>query len=919
MLRVKDLTSAEEDLSLVERIPGDTMQKILAIDDNMDNLVTLSAVLKNLLPDCTVIIAQSGLEGIAKAKAELPDTILLDVKMPGMDGFETCRRLMSDESTKNIPVIMITALIADPQSRIQGLDVGANAFLAKPIDETELITQVKVALRIKKAEDALQYERDSLEKTVQEKTSLLLQEIADRKRTGEALRHERWRLESIIEGTHVGTWEWNIQTGATVINDIWAQMLGYTHDELSPLSIKIWETFVHPDDLKTSRTLLKKHFVGDMPYYNSECRMKHKDGSWVWMHNCGKVISWTAEGKPLLMFGTNTDINERKQMVEVLKKRTHELGERVKELNCLYGLSEIVEACGDSLDVLIQGVANLLPQAWQYPHVACARITLNGRTSSTPNFKQTPWRQQHPINLRGTLIGSVEVCYLEAEPESDDGPFLRHEGLLLDIVAERVGKTAERIQARQALGESEEKHRRLFDTIIQGVVYQASDGQILSANPAAERILGLSLDQMLGKTSLDPGWRSIRENGSDLPGEERPAMVALRTGKLVERFIMGIINPQKSKYSMISVTATPLFQSGEAIPFQVYTTFDDITDYRRAEENFRLLFSEMLDGFALHEIICNDEGIPVDYRFIAVNPSFERMTGLKAGDITGKTVMVVMPATERYWIETYGKVALTGEPAYFQNYSAELQKHFEVTAFRPAPNQFACIFADITERKQTEESIKASLREKELLLKEIHHRVKNNLQIISSLLNLQAKAMKNEQLEGIFRECQDRITAMASVHQMLYKSQNFAEINFGEYLQETSSQLFRSYKTSSAVISLVIHAENVMLPIDTAIPCGLIINELITNTLKHAFPGARKGEIKIEMNRMENGIGLHYEDNGIGFPKHVDFCNAETLGLKLIHMLVKQLDGNIEQFINGGTKYALLLKPDEPQTAIGNG
>jgi PAS domain S-box-containing protein len=224
--------------------------------------------------------------------------------------------------------------------------------------------------------------------------------------------------------------------------------------------------------------------------------------------------------------------------------------------------------------------------------------------------------------------------------------------------------------------------------------------------------------------------------------------------------------------------------------------------------------------------------------------------------------------------------------------------------------------SDITDRRKSEEMIETSLREKETLLKEIHHRVKNNLQIISSLLNLQARSIGNEKLEEIFRESQDRITAMASVHSLLYKSQNFAEINFGEYVRETASQLFRSYKTSSAVISLVIHAENVMLPIDTAIPCGLIINELITNTLKYAFPGAREGEIKIEMNRTENGIRLHYEDNGIGFPKDVDFSNTQTLGLKLVHMLVKQLDGSIEQDTNGGTRYAIMLKPETPQKGI---
>ena len=150
------------------------MKKILAIDDKEDNLITLSALLKNLMPECVMIRAKSGREGIEKAKEESPDTILLDVKMPDMDGFETCRTLMSDEKTKHIPVIMITAIKTDLQSRIKGLEMGANTFLAKPIDEYELVSQLKVALRIKEAEDALREERNSLECIVRERTADLL-------------------------------------------------------------------------------------------------------------------------------------------------------------------------------------------------------------------------------------------------------------------------------------------------------------------------------------------------------------------------------------------------------------------------------------------------------------------------------------------------------------------------------------------------------------------------------------------------------------------------------------------------------------------------------------------------------------------------------------------------------------------------
>jgi PAS domain S-box-containing protein len=135
---------------------------------------------------------------------------------------------------------------------------------------------------------------------------------------------------------------------------------------------------------------------------------------------------------------------------------------------------------------------------------------------------------------------------------------------------------------------------------------------------------------------------------------------------------------------------------------RLYGSLQDITDLKRAEQDYSMLFHKMLNGFALHEIICDESGKPTDYRFLAVNPVFERMTGLKAEKIVGRTVLEVMPYTEYNWIETYGKVAMTGTPIFFENYSSELNKYFEISAFRPNPNQFACIFADITERKKAE-------------------------------------------------------------------------------------------------------------------------------------------------------------------------------------------------------------------------
>ena len=210
----------------------------------------------------------------------------------------------------------------------------------------------------------------------------------------------------------------------------------------------------------------------------------------------------------------------------------------------------------------------------------------------------------------------------------------------------------------------------------------------------------------------------------------------------------------------------------------------------------------------------------------------------------------------------------------------------------------------ITKRKKVEEQMEKSLEEKEILLKEIHHRVKNNLQIISSLLNLQSRTIKDGQTLEKFKETQNRIKLMAIFHEKLYQSKNLAEIEFGEYVQSISTSLLRSYGSDSN-ITLHTEVDDVsLLGVDTAIPCGLIINELVTNSLKYAFPIGRKGEIRIDFHKRENDkFMLTISDNGVGIPKDLDFRNTKSFGLQLVTTLVEQLQGTINLDRSNGTNF----------------
>ncbi len=213
---------------------------------------------------------------------------------------------------------------------------------------------------------------------------------------------------------------------------------------------------------------------------------------------------------------------------------------------------------------------------------------------------------------------------------------------------------------------------------------------------------------------------------------------------------------------------------------------------------------------------------------------------------------------------------------------------------------------EISERKQIELHIQESLQEKEVLLQEIHHRVKNNLQVISSLLDLQSQYVEDKDTREMFRESQNRVKSMSLVHEKLYQSQDYTKVNFTSYIGSLANDLLQAYRVSSENISLKLDIDEVCLSINTAIPCGLIINELISNALKYAFPKNRKGTIKIALySDEEKHLILSIKDNGVGFPSYWNLKKIETLGLQLVNVLVSQIEGILELNLETGTEFCI--------------
>jgi PAS domain S-box-containing protein len=490
--------------------------------------------------------------------------------------------------------------------------------------------------------------------------------------------------------------------------------------------------------------------------------------------------------------------------------------------------------------------------------------------------------------------GQWRWFHLRSRPRrKPDGRFL-WDGVATDIT--------ERKWVQEKLRESEVLYHSLFNSMVEAfciveVIFdpdgKATDFRFLEVNPAFEKQTGLH--EPVGKrmSELVP---SNEAYWCEIYGK-----IAL-TGEPAH-----FDNEAKALNRYYEVRA---YRVGEPELRQVAIVFNDISGRKRTEQALREsevlyhnLFNSMDEGFCIAEMIFDSEGKPADYRFLEVNAAFENQTGIHDG--VGKRMLEIAPSHEAYWFELYGKIALTGEPAHFENEAKALDRYYDVSAYRvgePELRHVAIVFNDISGRKRTEKVLHSALEEKTALLKEVHHRVKNNLQIVSSLLNLQVRGVKNDAALEALRDTQGRIRAMALLHETLYRESNAGRVNCSIYFSHLCAHLCRAFGQMGERVRVRTEIATVELSIDVAIPCGLIINELVSNSFKHAFPDGRRGEIMIRLRtQAENRIVLSVCDDGIGLPPGADYQQNSTLGANLVTGLAKQIAGTLEVKSDHGT------------------
>lgn len=318
--------------------------------------------------------------------------------------------------------------------------------------------------------------------------------------------------------------------------------------------------------------------------------------------------------------------------------------------------------------------------------------------------------------------------------------------------------------------------------------------------------------------------------------------------------------------------------------------------------------------------LADDAIISVDreQHIILFNQGAEKIFGYSGTEVKGRPLDMLLPQRladiHRQHIHDFGGASITarrmGERSNIlgrRKNGTEFPAEASISKVLVGDQMmYTVILRDVTERTLAEEKIRASLREKEALLKEIHHRVKNNLQVVSSLLGLQSRGIPDAEMRKMFEESQNRIYSMALLHESLYQSENLSKVDFPEYIRQLADHLFQSYGVVGERIRLRTEFDRISLNLDAAVPCGLIINELVSNCLKYAFPDGRTGEICIALRMGElTTARLVVADDGIGLRPDVDWTTTRSLGLRLVRSLANQLGATMEVRSESGTEVHL--------------
>lgn len=651
-----------------------------------------------------------------------------------------------------------------------------------------------------------------------------------------------------------------------VLNPAWEKTLGWSTEEL--LS-KPWLEFVHPDD-KESTTEIKEVLVDGKPAYQFTNRYVTKDGSTKW-------LSWNSFPYPEenIMFGVARDITLSRQNEQQLNN----FFEQPLNLNLIADFEGKIKKVNKSWEVLLgYGKDELIGKSFfDLIHPDDIQQTIDemeklGKGLITFHFEN---RYKHKKGEFKTLAWS-SVSSLEEKL----------------VYAVAVDITEKKI-AEEALTESEKQFKDLFNKAADAIfITEAESGLILDANEAATRLMKLPKEKIIGlhQSNLHP--KEKEENAVDTFKQQTEKTKITNTPLPLENLILSsdgsIVN--------VEILASHIYYKGREC---LMGTFRDITERKNAEsvlkeseEKFRSLV------LSLDDIVYT---LDTDQRHTGVFGEWVNKLGLTPGYFIGKKASEIFGSESASIHEECNNRALKGDNVVYEWFiETGNDKKYYQTSISPMYNSEGSIKGivgvarDISKLKQSENEIKIALKEKEVLLKEVHHRVKNNFQLINNMLSLESDIIDDEKVLKIFGDVQNRIRSLSLAHEILYTSSNFAEISFNRYVKSLTEYLQRSFFKSTQSIEVIIDIDDVEFEPDIVIPCGIIINELVTNAAKYAFLPNTNGIITVSLKKNEDKHILTISDNGVGLPDNFNIEKTDSFGLYLVKALSQQIEGELE-------------------------
>jgi PAS domain S-box-containing protein len=708
------------------------------------------------------------------------------------------------------------------------------------------------------------------------------------KQADEALRESERRYRDIVEKAGIGILiddEWG---NVKYANKKAAELYGYSLEEMNDQSVK---SLVHPDDFERVTKFHKARIQGKRVPSSYVFKGVRKDGAVRYFE-----LTVAPDKKEESIIGTRLylkDVTEQKRAEEALREK--------EAFNFALFQHNPIETI-------------VVDREGKVVKINRSRRKSGDRIPNIGDVMYKDYAGKHEIDMRAKLMECIRSGKIKRFPglKYDDkflsisiAPFPM--GAI--ITSQDITKSK---RAEEALQEERDKAQKYLD--IAGVILIAinRDGNVTLINKKGCEILGYDEREIVGMNWFD---NFIPERLRDII---KPVSKKLLAGKLEPaKYFENPVLTRKGEERLIAWYNTILRDEKGTIIGHL-SSGEDITErkqmekiLRDSEERFRQFFENAPDYCYM---------VSLQGKILNINAAALAMLGYKKKDIIGKPFQTTIYApssvekARKLFIQWKNTGKLRNEELNIITKAGEERTVLlNVDAVRSDDRKVLysiSVQTDITERKRAEEQMKASLKEKEVLLQEIHHRVKNNMQIISSILNLQSGVIKNKRVLELFKSSQSRIKSMALIHEKLYKSKDFTRIDFSKYVQSLSNDLFRVYGINQDVVKLHIDIKDVLLDINTAIPCGLIINELISNSLKYAFPDGRKGKIKIAMFSLNNNeMELTVSDNGVGIPEEMDIRGTKSLGLHLVTILAEdQLQGEIKLDKTKGTKFHMILR-----------